>query len=71
MHTTRYIHRNPSNYLNYEWSSLDYWLGHKKAAWVNSNRLNESTPEKYLEYISDEEVYTESKIILDDEFNEG
>lgn len=54
---TRYIHRNPSNYLNWEWSSLDYWLGNKSTYWIKTQRLNDMSPEKYLDFIKDGAAY--------------
>lgn len=57
MHLTRYIHRNPSEYMKWEWSSLDYWLGEKFAFWIKPDRLNDSNPNKYLDFIKDEGGY--------------
>ena len=52
---TRYIHCNPDNYLNYEWSSLDYWLGNRTASWLNDRALNDMSPKEYMAFIKDEE----------------
>lgn len=60
VYITRYIHRNPKEYLSWEWSSLKYWLNNSHSSWVNPQRLNDMTPEKYLEYINDEDDYNES-----------
>lgn len=57
LHIARYIHRNPSKYMQWEWSSLSYWLDKKHAAWVNPQRLNTMVPGQYIEYISDEVDY--------------
>lgn len=54
---TRYIHRNPPDYLNWGWSSLDYWLAEKSAYWIKQQRLNDMSPEKYLGFIKDEVAY--------------
>jgi putative transposase len=54
---TRYIHRNPPDYLNWEWSSLDYWLDGKSTYWIKPQRLNDMSPEKYLDFIKDEVAY--------------
>ncbi len=50
---SRYIHRNPPNYLSWEWSSLRYWTNEKNASWIKPDRLNDMSPEKYLEFIRD------------------
>ncbi len=68
---SRYIHRNPVGYLNYAWSSLRYWTGDKSASWINSDRLNGSNKDKYLDYLKDSEEYTRSiedisNIIMED-----
>ncbi|MEI6228894.1 MAG: transposase [Candidatus Saccharibacteria bacterium] len=57
---TRYIHRNPTDYLNWEWSSLPYWINNKRSAWVSSERLNDMAPAKYLEFLNDDEDYRDS-----------
>lgn len=57
IHLTRYIHRNPSNYLNWEWSSLSYWVGDKSAFWIKPQRLNDMTSEQYLDFVNDEAGY--------------
>lgn len=57
---TRYIHRNPHHYLLWKWSSLDYWLEKKHASWVKPQRLNNTTPYQYLEFMNDEEGYKSS-----------
>jgi putative transposase len=61
MYLTRYIHRNPSNYLKWEWSSLGYWVGEKSAFWVRSQRLNDAGADKYLEFIKDEADYRQTR----------
>lgn len=57
---SRYIHRNPSDYLGWEWSSLRYWLGDKHATWINNVKLNTINRRQYLEYLCDDCSYTES-----------
>lgn len=34
-HISRYIHLNPSKPFEYEWSSLPYYLGNKRAKWLH------------------------------------
>ena len=52
---TRYIHRNPLNYLNWKWSSLPYWLDKKHAEWVHPELLKDVSSEQYLRFIKDDE----------------
>ena len=57
IYITRYIHRNPSQYMTWKWSSLNNWLGNKHAEWIKPQRLNNTTPDKYIEFISDDQDY--------------
>ena len=57
---SRYIHRNPVDYLNWEWSSLNFWLNKKSASWLNPSRLNQMNNEQYLQYINDDTSYEDS-----------
>lgn len=57
---SRYIHRNPSSYLSWEWSSLQYWLGDKRASWINNLRLDDVDKKQYLEYLGDDDSYIKS-----------
>ncbi|HCM52071.1 TPA: hypothetical protein DIS56_02985 [Candidatus Saccharibacteria bacterium] len=41
LHITRYLHLNPNNHTNYEWSSLPYYLGTKQASWLRPKRALE------------------------------
>jgi len=54
---TRYIHRNPADYLEYEWSSLDYWLGKKNADWLDYELICDMSPIEYLDFINDDREY--------------
>lgn len=60
LYLTRYIHRNPSKYLDWQWSSLGYWIGKKSAHWINPQRLSDMSSEKYLDFIKDDKAYEES-----------
>lgn len=66
LHITRYIHRNPILYLRWEWSSLEYWLNNKYAAWINPQRLNDMKPGQYIDYINDEDEYESTIDEIDD-----
>jgi len=54
---TRYIHRNPADYLEYEWSSLDYWLEKKNADWLDYEIICDMSPTEYLDFINDDREY--------------
>jgi putative transposase len=54
---TRYIHRNPADYLEYEWSSLNYWLGKKNADWLDYELICDMSPIEYLDFIKDDREY--------------
>jgi putative transposase len=38
-HISRYIHLNPENYRSWDFSSLGYYLGDRKADWVKPGRI--------------------------------
>ncbi|MFZ1458646.1 MAG: transposase [Candidatus Saccharimonadales bacterium] len=40
-HISRYIHMNPKDYEAWRWSSLGYYTGEKRLAWVYTDRLPE------------------------------
>lgn len=59
-HISRYIHLNPADlaggYLNYPYSSYDYLVGKKTAAWIKPRRildLHEEYRSDYSEFVSD------------------
>lgn len=41
LHLTRYIHMNPKGYQDYEWSSINFYLGRKQASWMRPQRVLE------------------------------
>jgi putative transposase len=41
LHITRYMHMNPEDYRDYEWSSLGYYLSHRSADWLRPKRMLE------------------------------
>ncbi|PJE65489.1 hypothetical protein COU91_01430 [Candidatus Saccharibacteria bacterium CG10_big_fil_rev_8_21_14_0_10_47_8] len=62
-HISRYIHLNPPNYRNYEWSSLPYYLGNKQAGWVKPGRILELfEDDDYASFVAD---YEGNKRMLD------
>lgn len=52
-HITRYIHLNPETYLTYKYSSLPYFLGRKSATWVHPQKITDTQPEQYLNFLED------------------
>lgn len=38
-HISRYIHMNPKNYYDWQWSSLDYYIGNKHSEWLKTDML--------------------------------
>ncbi len=64
-HISRYIHLNPKSYKTWEFSSLAYYLGNKKAGWVQPDKILEifTSRKEYSDFVSD---YEESKELLDE-----
>jgi putative transposase len=62
-HISRYIHLNPQQWRDYEYSSLPYYLQQDEVSWVRPKRILDifSGPEEYLEFVSD---YVEQKKLL-------
>lgn len=63
-HISRYIHLNPQQWRNYEYSSLPYYLQQDEVSWIRPKRIMDifGTPEEYLEFVSN---YVEQKKMLD------
>lgn len=61
-HISRYIHMNPSKWLNYEHSSLKYYQTNEPSpAWLDTEEILSqfnNKPEEYIEFLSS---YSESK----------
>jgi putative transposase len=57
---SRYIHRNPEDYLNWKWSSLPYWLGYKTSFWLKPHRLIDTSKKRYYDYVADDDDYIAS-----------
>jgi REP element-mobilizing transposase RayT len=62
-HISRYIHLNPKQWRNYDYSSLPYYLQQDEVSWIRPKRILEqfSGPAEYLEFVSD---YVEQKKLL-------
>jgi putative transposase len=63
-HVTRYIHLRPKRWLEYEYSSLPYYLQQVEVSWLRPNRIVGlfAGPTEYLQFMSDRE---EHKKLLD------
>ena len=64
--TRRYIHMNPRNWREYEYSSLPYYLQQVSDEWIVPKRITElfSDKSEYLHFIEDYEQIKEMKDIL-------
>lgn len=63
-HITRYIHMNPENYENWEFSSLPYYLKQKQSAWVRPDKIIAIFDgHNYLDFLKD---YEENKLFIDE-----
>lgn len=63
-HISRYIHLNPRQWRNYDYSSLPYYLQRDEVSWIRPERIIDifETPEDYLEFMED---YVEQKKLMD------
>lgn len=63
-HISRYIHLNPRNWRDYEYSSLPYYLQRDEVSWIRPDRIRNifSGPDEYLDFVSD---YVEQKKLMD------
>lgn len=63
-HISRYIHLNPHDWQNYEYSSLPYYLQQDMVTWIRPKRIidNFTSSQQYLEFVSD---YVEQKKMID------
>jgi hypothetical protein len=63
-HISRYIHLNPKQWRDYEYSSLPYYLQQDEVSWVRPERIINifNGQAEYLEFVSD---YVEQKKMLE------
>lgn len=62
-HISRYIHLNPREWSNYEYSSIDYYLRGKQSDWVKPQRILQMHSEygsSYEEFINDASDFAKS-----------
>lgn len=69
IHISRYIHLNPKDYKNYEWSSYKYYQGQKQADWVKPGKILDlfNTKDEYQAFVDDYVDRKEELDILKDE----
>lgn len=53
LHISRYIHLNPQNFNQWQWSSLPYYTGHKHADWVRPDRIVALFSGDYQSFMND------------------
>ena len=63
-HITRYIHLNPKQWRDYEYSSLPYYLQRVEVSWLRPERITKlfSGPDEYFQFVAD---YEENKKMRD------
>ena len=65
-HISRYIHRNPKIWSEYEFSSLRYYTGEAYADWVKPGAILElfdNSPKQYLEFVASMDEDDEETIV--------
>jgi putative transposase len=72
-HITRYIHLNPRQWRDYEYSSLPYYLQQISDEWIEPKRIMNifSGPDEYLRFMEDYEQNKEMLDILKHELANG
>ena len=63
IHISRYIHMNPSDYKNWEYSSLAHYLDKNKAGWIKPEKILSLFEGDYMNFLED---YEDNKRILDE-----
>jgi len=72
-HVSRYIHLNPREWRDYEYSSLPYYLQQVTDEWLHPKRITDrfSGPSEYLEFVEDYQQNKEMAEILKHELANG
>src|SRR3989344_48245 len=62
LHISRYIHLNPQNWRDWEFSSIDFYLGNKHAEWLDQKPIMDLFKNKkdYHDFVADYEDYKRS-----------
>jgi hypothetical protein len=53
LHISRYIHLNPDRYKNWQWSSLQAYIGTNDCDWVRPDRVLELFSGDYQQFLED------------------
>ena len=67
-HISRYIHRNPEDWRNYEYSSIGYYIGQRRSSWVKPEailQLHEEYSSNYEDFLVDVEDISESEPFIE------
>lgn len=64
-HISRYIHLNPAKYKTWPYSSLPYYSGDRKAAWLTTRPILELFDDSTSEYLKFVNNYSDNKHELD------
>jgi putative transposase len=61
-HISRYIHLNPENWQTFPYSSIEYYLGKRRAEWLRPNRILELFKDvaEYRQFVGDYEDHKKS-----------
>lgn len=72
-HISRYIHLNPRQWRDYEYSSLPYYLQQVTDEWIDPKRIMErfAGPDEYLRFVENHEQHKEMMDILKLELANG
>ncbi len=65
-HISRYIHLNPRNWENYNYSSIGYYSGTQHAEWMQPQKILEIFNSNWHEYNTFMHDYQDNKRILDE-----
>ena len=62
MHISRYMHLNPKNYRTWAFSSLPYYVGHRRAEWLKPERILGlfDNQKDYMDFLRDYEDYKQT-----------
>lgn len=62
LHISRYIHLNPQKWRDWEFSSIDFYLGNKRAEWLDQKPILDLFEDKsdYREFVANYEDYKRS-----------
>ena len=70
LHISRYIHLNPRQYLDWEFSSLPYYIGRQSAEWIRPEKILSqfASTQEYLAFVTDYKDFRDSLVLTENEF---